>query len=95
MNKVYFNVCVTSCIQKTLRCEDIFANLMQTLTSETKVLNPKECGVLGRSPSGGGGVWQFFLAHGVHIYMKEAEYDETNEKSIFRFLVFEIMSFLY
>ena len=30
-----------------------------------------------------------------HIYMKDAESAKTNEKSIFRFLVFELWSILY
>ena len=29
-----------------------------------------------------------------YIYMKDAECAETNEKSIFRFLIFEMWSFL-
>ena len=35
--------------------EEIFSNLIQTLTSEARVLNPKACGVQGRSPGGGCG----------------------------------------
>ena len=38
--------------------EEIFTNLIQTLTSEARVLNPKVCGVQGRSPGMGWGVWQ-------------------------------------
>ena len=33
--------------------EEIFANLIQTLTSEARVLNLKACGAQGRSPGGG------------------------------------------
>ena len=40
---------VTSCTQKT---EQFFVNLIQTLTSEARVLNPKACRAQGRSPSG-------------------------------------------
>ena len=32
---------------------DIFANLIQTLISQVRVLNPKACGVQGRNPGGG------------------------------------------
>ena len=35
--------------------EDIFTKLIQTLTSEVRVLNPKACGVQGHIPSGGCG----------------------------------------
>ena len=35
--------------------EEIFANLIQTLTSEAKVDNPNACGVQVRSPGGGMG----------------------------------------
>ena len=41
---------VTSYVQKT---EKIFASLIQALTSKARVLNPKACGVQGRSPKGG------------------------------------------
>ena len=30
-----------------------------------------------------------------HIYMRDAECAEANEKSIFRFIIFELLSFLY
>ena len=35
----------------------------------------------------------FFFYKSGKIYMKDEEYAETNEKSIFKFLVFEIWSF--
>ena len=40
-------------VQKNL--EEIFMNLMQTLTNEGRVLNPKACGVQGCSPGRCGG----------------------------------------
>ena len=70
-----------------------------TLTSEARVLNPKACGVQGRSPGGGyfySAKWKnlwtklFQNFKSVHIYMKYTKCAET----IFRFLVFEIWSFL-
>ena len=42
--------------------------------------------------------WTFFFFQNfksVHIYMKDAEFAETNDKSIFRFLILEIWWFLY
>ena len=33
--------------------EEIFANLIQTLTGEARVINPKACEVQGRRPGGG------------------------------------------
>ena len=103
---------VTSCMQKT---KNIFAKLIETLTSENRVFNWKASGFQRRSP--GAKVWgakrptHIFLTKwinswttfvqnfkSVHIYMKDAECAETNEKLIFRlfwFLVFEVWWFLY
>ena len=80
-----------------------------TLTSEAGVLNPEACGVQGYSPDEGCGgplPFFFFSSHmdkfmdnfffkSGQIHMKDAECVETNEKSIFRFSVFEIRPFLY
>ena len=59
------------------RLNDIFANLIQMLTSEARVLNPKACGVQGRSPVegvGGEAPHQFFLAEWIkclHFFFSE------------------------
>ena len=55
---VFFAKMVNSELGKNL--EDIFANLIQTLTSEARVLNPKACGVQGHSHGGGWGDKIFF-----------------------------------
>ena len=81
---------VTSCMQKT---EEILSNLIQTLTSEARVLNPKVCGIKGRSPGGGCSPPPFYLVRRINscttffqdfksvpIYMGDAKCDETNEK---------------
>ena len=67
------------------------------LASEARVLNPKACEVQGRSPSGGYGGealhQKYFLFSQMEKFMDK--FAETNEKLIFRFLVYEIWPFLY
>ena len=87
------------------KIEEIFATLIQTLTSEARVLNPNACVIQGPSPSGQCeqkkfptkipfffanwiNLWITFFQNFkiIHIYMKDAECAEMNEKSNFLFL---------
>ena len=67
-------------------------------------LIPKHAGIRGTVPLMGEAPHQLFLADWINsrtnfffssgkIYIKDVEYTEINEKSILRFLVFEIWTF--
>ena len=86
---------------------EIFKNLIQTLTSEARVLNSKACGVQGRRDDDGGETPQtkvsgmdkiswiiyFLNFKSIHIYMKDVECAETNGK--FNFLIFAVFWDIY
>ena len=88
----YGRFCIGLILMYVTSC--IFANLIHTLTSETRVFNPKvfDGGCGGRCPRTKFYFWTKWInswtkicqnCKSVHIYMKDSECDETIGKSIF------------
>ena len=67
--------------------------MLLTLTSEARVLTPKQAGSKGAAPVGGKAPQQIFFSQSGHIYMKNAKCAETNEKSNFSSCIFWDMVF--